>query len=300
MKPEFAFVADRAIARHSPELLSAGPPPVELGPQLARCGERMARLLATALAPLCGDEAPVVRLGSARDHDAGELAVTIEPLAANALYAFGAPHHRLLGSVEADPVLRMVDRAFGGRGRAPDPLPDAFPLSAELMIARIEGIIASVAGQAFGGKEPLDVRPIERSDALAEICPFAEGSKVTSFTLDVEESSGDTWTITICAPPAVFEHVFGHAPAEKAGSAATAMRSPVAEPFADMPMSLSALIIDTRMPFSALAALEVGQVLPVSVSRQVPIIVGDRCIARGTVGAIDDRVAVQLTQVFEN
>ena len=302
MKPERAFVAERMLARHSPELLSAGPPPVELAPQMKRCGERMARLVAPLLAPLAGGEAPQVRLGGVREIGVDELGVTIAPLAANSLLALGPQATRMIASAEAEAVLRMVDRAFGGQGRVPDPLPDAFPLSAELMIARLEGLVAQALGQAMGGKEPLAVQPLDRAGALAEILPFAEGARLIALTLEIEEAGGEGWSLTLAAAVSGLEHLFGHSPAAETrpeGAVAQA-RSPVEEPFAAMPLTLSAVIVDTRMPFSALAALHVGQVIPVAVARQVPIMIGDRCIAHGTVGALDDRVAVQLTQAFDS
>jgi flagellar motor switch protein FliM len=39
-------------------------------------------------------------------------------------------------------------------------------------------------------------------------------------------------------------------------------------------------------------------VLPVSVARAVPLRVGETTIAHGSVGAVDERVAVQITQAF--
>jgi len=52
------------------------------------------------------------------------------------------------------------------------------------------------------------------------------------------------------------------------------------------------------MPFSAISALRPGQVLPVSVARSIPLSVGGRTVAHGVVGAVDDRVAIQITQAF--
>jgi flagellar motor switch protein FliM len=41
-------------------------------------------------------------------------------------------------------------------------------------------------------------------------------------------------------------------------------------------------------------------VLPVSVARHVPLRVGEATIAHGTVGTLDDRVAVQITSAFSD
>jgi flagellar motor switch protein FliM len=119
MKPERAFVAERMLAQHCSELLRANAAPVPLMPALARLGEGVARALAGALAPLSAGEAPLVRSRSPRECTMAELAQDIAALAANSLQTAGSPELPLLASIEAEAVLRMVDRAFGGRGEAP-------------------------------------------------------------------------------------------------------------------------------------------------------------------------------------
>ena len=52
MKPQRAFVAERAAAQHCAQLLRRGPEPAELLPQLDRLGDRFARQLAEGLARL--------------------------------------------------------------------------------------------------------------------------------------------------------------------------------------------------------------------------------------------------------
>jgi flagellar motor switch protein FliM len=299
VKPERAFVADRTLASHSADLLRAGPPPVDLVPAFSQLAERMARILSRALAPLLAGEAPVVRANAVRECEAGELGVTIAPLAANCLLAMGEGPGRLLASIEAEPVLRMVDRAFGGRGAVPNPLPDRFPLSAELMIARLEGVVCDSLAQAIGGTAA--PRAVERSGSLAEIAPFGQDTMLALLSLDVEETGGEGWSITLAAPLAVLEALFGK-PAPAAGKAAAkpAPRQPGVAPFADLPLTVSAVVVDMAMPVSALSGLKAGDIIPVAVARSVPLMVGETCIARGTIGACDDRVAVQVTQAFEN
>ena len=70
------------------------------------------------------------------------------------------------------------------------------------------------------------------------------------------------------------------------------------EPFGAMPLSLSAVLVDMALPVSTISALQPGQVLPVSVARSIPLKAGGQTIAHGTIGALDDRVAVQITHAF--
>jgi flagellar motor switch protein FliM len=119
-------------------------------PALSRLGDGVARALSQGLTSLAAGDPPLVRCTAPRECTMAELAREAAPLAANSLLAAGSPELPLLASIDGAAVLRMVDRAFGGRGDAPLPLPSAFPLSAELMVTRLEGVVARAVGQALG------------------------------------------------------------------------------------------------------------------------------------------------------
>ena len=103
MKPERPFIAERALADHCPQLLRQGPGAPDLLPLLTRMGERLARRMAGALAPMLGGEAPLVSCQSARETDVDSLGRSVASLAANSLFAVGPGEAPLLISIEAEP-----------------------------------------------------------------------------------------------------------------------------------------------------------------------------------------------------
>lgn len=295
MKPERAFVAERMLAQHCPELLRPNAAPMPLMPALARLGDGAARALAAALAPLSGGEAPLVRSRTPRECTAAELTQDIAPLAANSLVTAGSPELPLLASIEAEAVLRMVDRAFGGRGDAPSPLPSAFPLSAELMVARLEAVVTSAVAQALGG---LPLQTIRRDGCIVQLAPFAGSEPLGVITLDVDDPGRTPWKVTLAFPVTALEKLIGEGERPAAKPSRPAAPNPANEPFGAVPLTISAVLVDMRIGFAALSNLQPGQVLPVAVARSVPLKIGDKTIAHGTIGALDDRVAVQITQAF--
>lgn len=303
MKPERALIAERPIAQHCAELLAHGnAAPEDLLPSLAKLGDRLTRALSGALAPLCGGDAPALRCAAPRECTTAELTATIAPLAANCLMAAGEHDAPLLASLEAAAVLRIVDRAFGGRGDAPSPLPEAFPLSAELMIRRLETVVAGALGKALatlsGADEAVAVHPLRRDGNLALLSPFATGEALSVLTLDIEEAGQTPWQVTIAMPRATLAALLGHADRRAPRGPRNAPQHPVEEPFGDLLLGLGAVLVDMNIPFSTLSALQPGQILPVAVARSIPLKVGGKTIAHGTIGAMDDRVAVQITQAF--
>lgn len=297
MKPERAFVAERIAAQHCPELLRCAiAPATDLMPRLSALGEALARTLGPALAPLHGGEAPRVKAHPARQDDDLMFGAEIGPLAANTLFAVGHAGVPLLVSAQAAAVLGFVDRTFGGRGDLRGALPARFPLSANLMIARIEALIATCLAQALD-LSPEAVRAKRRDGSLGALEPFAPGAPLAAMKLEIFEEGREPWPLHIALTEAhlaaLFDERRATPPLRARGRA-----DPAEEPFAGLPLELRAVIVDMRMPMATLAALTPGQVLPVAVARQVPLKIAGRVIAAGTVGEADDRVALRITQSF--
>ena len=294
MKTLHSFVAERAAAQHCAELLRGGPAPAELLPALARCGERLALALAPALAPLVGAEALNAESAPPEQSDASDLVAAIGPLAANSLLASEAGGVTLLASIDGAGALRLVDRAFGGRGEVAGPLPGRFPLSAELLIARIEDAIAEVLGAALG---LADLTALRRDSRIGDLAPFPAAARLAVLRLALSEAGQSGWMLTVALPLEQLPWLLGSGGLERAAPRRAGAGNPAAAPFAEVPLPLTATLVDMRVPLSAVAALEPGAVLPVAVARAVPIAVGGAVLARGSVGSNDDRVAVKLTQI---
>jgi len=299
MKPEGALIAERIVARHCPELVRASPDPEELLPLLNRAGETLARGLVPALAPLTGGKGLTCKAKPARRCDLDELTMFNPELGAHILLGLGADALPMLCIVDAAAVLRMVDRTFGGRGEAPSPLPDEFPLSADLMVLRIEDLLVRALEEAFqvgpGGLVGLD-----RSCRLAGLAPLPSRDALVALEFDLREPGGDTWLLTLALPLPTVTGLYGAAPQMRppAPSPEAQFEMATAGTFASLPLALAAELVSMKVPLSLLAALEVGSVLPVSVARSVPLKVGRLTVATGTVGATDDRVALQITSAF--
>jgi flagellar motor switch protein FliM len=299
MKPERAFSVDRQLAQHCSELLRAtAPASTDFSPSLGRLGERLARALAASFAVLSGGKAPSVHCGAARECAMLELAGDIGPLAANSLHAAGAQGVPFLASLDAAGVFRLVDRAFGGRGQAPSPLPTAFSLSAELMIGRMEGIVSDAAARAFELQGDDTVRALRRDGSLRHLAPFPSTARLSVLTMEIASDGQRPWTVTLAFPQETLVALLGNDRPALSRAAPRVQPNPSDEPFGDVPLTMSAVLVDMQIPFTTLSALQVGQVLPVAVARSVPLKVGEKTIAHGTIGAMDDQVAVQITQAF--
>lgn len=285
-------------ARHCAELLGAGPSIGEMVRPLAKLGEKLARTLPAKLGRLVGGEAPMVRIGIPAEGTLESIAPGDKALASHSLMGLGPRHLPLIATFGATPVLRLLDRAFGGRGIVPDPLPPAFPLSAELLLARIEEAIAAALSAGLGGDETHMVRPLQRDTDLSQLAPFAPAEPLLQIVLEVEEHGAQPWSLSLAFPLSTLAAALVVPRRQRRAASSGARPGPGEEPFASMPLEVTAVLVDMSLPFSRLSALRPGDVLPVTVARSVPLRVDGRTIATGTIGEVEDRVAVQLQHAF--
>lgn len=293
MKPQHGFIAERAAAQHCEALLRTVPKADPLI-AFARFGERLAEVLPSALAPWHGALPPVVACGTARECDAAELGAGIGSLASNCLLGCAGQGHPLVLAIGAPAVFSLIDRAFGGRGAVPDPLPSAFPGSGDVLIQRIEQLIAERIGVAL--EQP--VRRLQGDASFARVAPFAPACRVAALDIAISgDRALENWSFTIAAPLDAIAHLCGDGGHAAKPPRAPFAADPAAEPFGAVPLHLCAVLVETQVPVSALAALEVGSVLPVAVARKVPLRIGGRTIAHGTIGELDDRAALQISSI---
>ncbi len=290
MRAESLFIAERPAAQHCAELLGRGVAPLDAVAAMQPLAERFVRQLSACLAPLCGPDLPGITPRPVRRTTGADYRATLPALAAHCVLVTGTPDSPLLVTLDGGAILRMIDRTFGGRGETPSPLPEALPPSALLLIARLAGLIADRLSLIMGGEGTVLAQ--RHGADLAELYPFAPAADLVIADYAVSEGMRAPWLFQLALPAATAANL-------GAGTAQARLTQihhrPDREPFGSVPVSLTATIVDTRMPLSAIAGLAPGVILPVAVARQVPLRIGGRTIATGTVGSQDDRVALQLS-----
>ncbi|WP_226017583.1 FliM/FliN family flagellar motor switch protein [Novosphingobium sp. FKTRR1] len=295
MKPERAFIAERAVARHSPALSRREPSPADLMPVMEIGLERLVRAMRGALAPLVGGIPPQVACPRPEETTLEEFVDSAPSLAAWSVYAAGTGSDRLLSVVDGETLLRLVDRAFGGPGDAPLPLPRELPLSTELMVQRLEAILALRLGEALEAKPA--IRPLRRDNRLDQVQPYAPGTRLVVLTVEVSEAGRVPWSMRLAIPAAALGRIVALPVRPAPGTRRRGPADPMSAPFSDMPLPVAALLVDMEMPLSTISDFAVGQVLTLPIARSVPVSVAGRTLAHGAIGAVDDRVAIQISQL---
>lgn len=294
----------RRAAVHCDALLARQTPEHDLLGSFAAFGEDVARRFVRELFAIIGGAEPQCSVSPAGKIFAPALTDSIGPVAGNLLIPVGGPGGRLLASFALQPLLDRLDQMFGststgansGNSAAPADAAKGLPKSVELLIRRLEnGLCAALSASLAPEHRPTIGTP--RLDAsLRSLAPFPAGAELAEIML--EFSTEDLPPITLhlaCRLPTLARLLPMRVAADNAGAQP---RMTLDAPFTDIPLPLRATLVDMIMPVRKLAGLQVGMILPVAIARSVPLSVGERAIAFGTVGEQDDRIALQIERTL--
>ena len=306
MKPHHDFIAERPVAQHAGLGGQSEAQAFDPAAALARLSQRLAGELPELLGALGGEPLPEVKALEPREGVMRDLLSRTAGPCSHGLVAASQGGPQLLVSLDAAGALQLVDMAFGGAGKLPDPVPEKLPLSAQLIIARIEAAIAMqvgrIAGISSNGEEPV-FAALRRNADIAVLRPFTADRALWQAGFEVSFGDSEAWSVrlTMAADHVPLLCLGGEEdsprPVRESRNHGTSFAG---QAFGTIPLTLRATLVDMRVPLARIAALRPGDVLPVSVARQVPLAIGGTIIAHGTVGEVDDRVALQIINAFSS
>lgn len=305
MRMAHDFAAARAAAQHCPELTghgeARGPRPEERAELLTAWRRDLARALADDLSPLLSDDRLAVTIDEPDPLTGAEALERIGTLAANSLLRVGAGGgaggETALLSFDFATALALTERSFGGEGRMADNAPETLPRSAALMVEEAATMIAQTMTRASYADARGEV--MIRSENAARLKPFAPDAACLMFTLVIANQQGCTWRASLVVTAERMDRLLPGA-ARTPRPRPRADRRPAngtAAPFANVPLSLHAVLAEFDLSLARLQTLSPGDSIPLTMGRQVPLMVGEQVLAYGSIGTADDRMAIRLTRI---
>ncbi len=299
MKTEGLFVAEKVAAQHCEELLRNRQQTVNALKELARLGERIAEPLARDMAGLCAGQKVRVDVRDAVELAAGSNSDKRSDPMLHSMIAIGSREVMMVASLPQRAILSLVDIALGGNGKDCEPPAGKLPVSAQMMFGRFEKLVAAVLAEALALPDGELVKP--KRDGVAETdTPFA-GFKRTMLPVAIGIGEAEVWELNFLFPGSAVAKLFAASSAKQQAAlsdGAPKRPDPRSEPYGGIKLPLTAVLVDMPVRLSTLSRLKPGMVIPVSVARNVPLFAGEEMIARGSVGEMDDRVALQLNQII--
>lgn len=296
MKPHHDFTAERALAQHCAELLPTVPGAEHLLGDFSEAGFNLARELRPALSSLLGGAELSITCGAAETATLDVLTPETGTQSVHSVLVMQPNGAVILASVSLQAALALTDRVFGGTGEVADPLPEALPMSADLALRRLEAALCHALARCTAADTPPAAQ--RRGSDIAKLNPFGGAQDLVKLTLTITQDDQPGWHICFTASAADLAQILKIGTGSAKRSTAAIHNDPLNQPFGDVPLPVEAVLAEMKLPLSRLSRLAVGDTFPVPMTREIPLRIGAITIGHGTVGAVDGRVAIQLTRAM--
>lgn len=276
-------------AAQSPALLNA----------IERLSERMGRALRGILEPLSGSR-PLITPKPVEQTPFMMWDACVPQFTALSLYRL----HPIKGIValhmDAPLVSCLVDRFYGGAGAAASGEASEFTPTENRIIDRLSAKIMEMVASCWSeivALEPVSIGR-ETNVAQAEIMAGEALLIVQSFYVNIGEK--DSWTIELVYPLeglTGIEAIGSPRVLEETRAADPVWRRQLAERMDSVRLPARTVLARPNLTMSELMALKPGDVINIHIARNLPLIIGNRVFAHGSIGEQDGRAAFMIEKL---
>jgi flagellar motor switch protein FliM len=276
-------------AAQAPALLNA----------IDRLGDRLARQLRILLEPLCGSRPQV----TAKPIDRTMFMMwdaCVPSFTSLSLYRLHPVKGVVALRIDAPLISTLVDRFYGGRGNAPDLEAKEFRPTENRLIDRLSAQVMSAVTGCWKEVVPMEATLIGRETGVVQAEIAAADADVVVQSFEVNLGDRDNWTIEIIYPLEGLNSVEGvNLPraAEEARPLDPRWQRDLADCMDHVRLPARTVLARPNMKMTELMALKPGDVINIHIARHLPLLVGDRVFAHGTIGEQDGRAAFMIEKL---
>ena len=268
-------------------------------PAIDRLNERMVRRLRDVIEPFARVK-PKVATEPCSIRGFAEWQAEQAEFTSLSLYGFRPMKGAILIKIDPEFVSRLVDAFYGGSGAQTPRRAREFTPTEESLLGRLcEALIGALA-EAWTEIVPVrpQLRARETNATFAGLARADETVALARFT--VAPWSGHNTVIEILYPVAGLRSIEPELAAksnDEASAKSVEWRERLANSIGEIRIEARTVLARPELPLSELMQLQAGDIIPVSLSRHVPLIVAGRRIALGTVGEHDGRAALKIDRM---
>jgi len=293
-----SFNDSRPVAQHCSELTERGPRPEERAQNISAWCRDLGYELSQELSQLFSAGKLEVEVAAPEMIAGKEVFERIGPIAANNLLRCGRDDQTMLLSLDFATAIALTDCSFGGPGDMPGEAPAQLPRSAGLLIEKCAGIFAQVIAVSNGSAETAGGDVLVRSESVTRLKPFGVNDEVAVFEVKLTLGEATPWAILLTVPSDQLDAVLPGGGATMPARGDDALPSDGTNgPFAQMPLELEALLGEVSMTLAKLETLSPGDEIPLAMSRDLPLKLGEELVAHGMLGTLENRLALKITRL---
>ncbi|MBP6031206.1 MAG: flagellar motor switch protein FliM [Sphingobium sp.] len=206
----------------------------------------------------------------------------------------------ILVKLDAGMVTSMVERFYGGTGARPAPERGEFTRSEDRLRAKLSDDVMKALIAAWADLLPMDMSLASREhDPQALV--FAEANdQLLSQTFTLAMGKGQDWTIELMFPVIALrqlEPLLATNAPDEIHLKDPLWQARLARQMGSIRMPAKTVLARPTLTLSELLNLKNGDVIPVTIERYLPLLVGNRVVAQGTLGEQSGRAAFMIEKM---
>ncbi len=268
---------------------------------LDRLGEKLGRRIRALVEPICGVR-PQVEAQDAQLLDFAAWSAQVPAFTSISIYRMSPLKGQVLLRMDAVMISTLVDCFYGGIGNRPLPPRGEFTPTEDRLIARLSESLLARLVETWADILPLEPALIMRETGVGFAASAQPGDQMVVQRFMISITRDQLWPVDLVFPLAALravEPLMGtKLPADDEQSDPV-WQARIARRMRDIRLPARTVLARPNLSLAELMQLKVGDVIPVTIGRSLPLIVGNRIVARGSIGEQDGRAAFQIEKIVQ-
>nr|WP_087574561.1 FliM/FliN family flagellar motor switch protein [Sphingomonas sp. CDS-1] len=269
---------------------------------LDRLGEKLGRRLRALIEPIAGVR-PHVVAQDARALEFGAWSLDVPASSSIGVYRLSPLKGQVLLRLDAAMISTLVDCFYGGIGNRSLPPRGEFTPTEDRLIARISDAFIARLVECWSDMLALDAGLIVRETGIGFAAAAQPGEQMVLQRFLLSISRDAEWPIDLIFPLSALrgvEPLMGARIPIDDERADPVWQARIASRMRDIRLPARTVLARPNLSLAELMQLKAGDIIPVTINRSLPLIVGDRIVAHGSIGEQDGRAAFQIEKLANN
>lgn len=268
---------------------------------LDRLGEKLGRRIRALVEPICGVR-PQVEAQDAQLLDFSAWSAQVPAFTSISIYRVAPLTGQVLLRMDAAMISTLVDCFYCGIGNRPLPPRGEFTPTEDRLIARLSESLLSRLVETWSDILPLEPALIVRETGVGFAASAQPGDQMVVQRFMIGITRDQLWPVDLVFPLAALravEPLMGTRLPADDDQKDPVWQARIARRMRDIRLPARTVLARPNLSLAELMQLKVGDVIPVTISRSLPLIVGNRIVARGSIGEQDGRAAFQIEKIVQ-
>jgi flagellar motor switch protein FliM len=198
-------------------------------------------------------------------------------------------------------VLSMVDLFFGGPGIPPSTLPNEFTPTEDAIAKRAVLGIVEVLGRTWVELAEVSFHPAQTEHNRRMLSHLDGEDPVVICRFELTLGDGRTSPVDIVYPVAALKPLApvlcAKVQSRRVGDLDPRWRSTLTRAVMNVPLPIRSVVAEPVVKLSTLVNLQIGDIIPIELPAEIPLLVASNRFGRGTVGQQNGRTALRIEQI---